>query len=48
MKLNKDDTTITITRKYAIIPTSSEMKEWNKKIYIFTADKVNKKNCKSY
>lgn len=43
MKSVKDDTTITITRKYAIIPTSSEMKEWNKKIYTFTADKLNKK-----
>ena len=43
MKSNKDDTTITITRKYAIIPISSETKEWNKRIYAFTADKLNKK-----
>ena len=43
MKTNKDETTITITRKYAIIPTSSETKEWNKRIYAFTADKLNKK-----
>lgn len=43
MKTNKDETTITITRKYAIIPTSSDMKEWNKKIYKFTVDKLNNK-----
>lgn len=43
MKTNKDETTITITRKYAIIPTSSDMKEWNKKIYKFTVDKLEKK-----
>lgn len=43
MKTNKDETTITITRKYAIIPTSSDLKEWNKKIYKFTVDKLNNK-----
>ena len=32
------DNTITITRKYTLIPTFSETKEWLKKIMEFTKD----------
>lgn len=30
MNKDKNENTVTITRKYAIIPTSSERKEWHK------------------
>ena len=38
------ENTITITRKYAIIPTFAETKEWNKKIIEYTKTSYEKKS----
>jgi IS605 OrfB family transposase len=42
MKKN-DDNKVIIARKYNIIPTCSEKKEWKKKVYDFTIEDLNKK-----
>lgn len=43
--INKDrnENTVTITRKYALIPTSSERKEWHKRVYNFTIEDLARK-----
>lgn len=38
MNKDKNENTVTITRKYALIPTSSERKEWYKRVYNFTIE----------
>lgn len=38
MNKDKNENTVTITRKYALIPTSSERKEWHKRVYNFTIE----------
>ena len=40
---DKNENTVTITRKYAIIPTSSERKEWHKRVYNFTIEDLARK-----
>ena len=34
---------ITITRKYALIPASSDRNEWNKRVYSFTIEDLARK-----
>lgn len=43
MNKDKNENTVTITRKYAIIPTSSEKKEWHKRVYNFTIEDLARK-----
>ena len=43
MNKDKNENTVTITRKYAIIPTSSERKEWHKRVYNFTIEDLTEK-----
>lgn len=43
MNKDKNENTVTITRKYAIIPTSSERKEWHKRVYNFTIEDLARK-----
>lgn len=40
---DKNENTVTITRKYALIPTSSERKEWHKRVYNFTIEDLTRK-----
>ena len=40
---DKNENTVTITRKYALIPTSSERKEWHKRVYNFTIEDLARK-----
>lgn len=43
MNKDKNENTVTITRKYALIPTSSERKEWYKRVYNFTIEDLTRK-----
>ena len=43
MNKDKNENTVTITRKYALIPTSSERKEWHKRVYNFTIEDLARK-----
>ena len=43
MNKDKNENTVTITRKYALIPTSSERKEWHKRVYNFTIEDLTRK-----
>ena len=43
MNKDKNENTVTITRKYALIPTSSERKEWYKRVYNFTIENLTEK-----
>ena len=43
MNKDKNENTITITRKYALIPTSSDRKEWHKRAYNFTIEDLARK-----
>lgn len=40
---DKNENTITITRKYALIPTSSDRNEWYKRVYNFTINDLTEK-----
>lgn len=40
---DKNENTVTITRKYALIPTSSDRKEWHKRVYNFTIEDLARK-----
>lgn len=43
MNKDKNENTVTITRKYALIPTFSERKEWYKRVYNFTIEDLTRK-----
>lgn len=43
MNKDKNENTVTITRKYALIPTFSERKEWHKRVYNFTIEDLTRK-----
>lgn len=43
MNKDKNENTVTITRKYALIPTFSERKEWHKRVYNFTIEDLARK-----
>lgn len=43
MNKDKNENTVTITRKYALIPTSSDRKEWHKRAYNFTIEDLARK-----
>lgn len=43
MNKDKNENTVTITRKYALIPTSSDRKEWHKRVYNFTIEDLARK-----
>lgn len=43
MNKDKNENTVTITRKYALIPTSSDRKEWHKRVYNFTIEDLSRK-----
>ena len=43
MNKDKNENTVTITRKYALIPTFSDRKEWCKRVYNFTIEDLTRK-----
>ena len=43
MNKDKNENTVTITRKYALIPISSDRKEWYKRVYNFTIEDLARK-----